>query len=152
MCMLRPSFMLSAMSLCKCRFTVGEQFPPCRMGGVSAHSDRDSIPNGSPNRIKAGDALVSKSIEFLYTSMARWNLSTSKDLVGPVLSVSMRFTVLTASSALQLACGLATDVRLCLTPHDFRKVCVFPEVNCGPPSDVNSSGMYQKSQKFHGDV
>ena len=73
--------------------------------------------------------------------MACWNSSTSKDPVGPVFSASIRFTVLTASSTLQLAWGFATDERLCLTPHDFSNVCVFPEVNCGPPSDVNSSGI-----------
>ena len=64
---------------------------------------------GRPNKINAGEDLVSGSIEFRYISKALWNLSTSRDPVAVMLSMSMRFTVLTASSALQLACGLATD-------------------------------------------
>ena len=132
--MRRPSFMPSAMSLFKCSFTVGEQFPPFRMGGVPAHWDRDSIPNGSPKQVQS---ICYGSIEFLYTSMARWNLSKSIDPMDSVLSASMRFAVFTASSALQLAWGFDNGCAPVLDVPQLHKGFVFfPEVNCGSPSDV----------------
>ena len=52
--------------------------------------------------------------------------------------MSSLLTVFTATSALVLACGLPTDVRLWWQSHDCRKVCVASAVNWGPPSDVSS--------------
>ena len=96
---------------------------------------------GLPNKTNAGDAFVSGSMELRYISKALWNLSTSKDPDASMLSISILLTVLTANSALQLACGFATDDILCLTPQAFKNSLVFPAVNYGPPSEVNSSGM-----------
>ena len=73
-----------------------------------------------------------------YISKALWNLSTSKDPDALMLSISILLTVLTANSALQLACGFATDDILCLTSQVFKNSLVFPAVNCGPPSEINS--------------
>lgn len=86
---------------------------------------------GLPNKTNAGDAFVSGSMELRYISKALWNLSTSKDPDALMLSISILLTVLTANSALQLACGFATDDIRCLTPQAFKNSLVFPAVNCG---------------------
>ena len=50
----------------------------------------------------AGESFVSLSGVFLYRRMARWKASVSSSPFGPVLSVIMRLTVFTPTSALQL--------------------------------------------------
>ena len=52
-----------------------------------------------------------------------------------------RLTVLTPTSARQLACGNATDDSLWRTPQFSRKEAVAWDVNSGPPSEVSSSLM-----------
>ena len=84
---------------------------------------------GLANSASGGEDLVSGSVEFLYSSITRWNLSTLRDPLGPVLSISILLMVLVASSARQLAVGLSTDVRRWCTPHDYRKCLVLPNVN-----------------------
>ena len=57
---------------------------------------------GRPKTHIAGDTLVSLSGQFLYCRIARWNESTSRSPLGPVLSVIILLTVFTPTSALQL--------------------------------------------------
>ena len=47
-------------------------------------------------------SFMSLSGVFLYCRMARWKASVSSSPFGPVLSVIMRLTVFTPTSALQL--------------------------------------------------
>ena len=96
---------------------------------------------GLPNETNPGDAFVSGSMKLRYISKVLWNLSTYKDPAALMLSISILLTVLMANSALQLACGFDTDDILCLTPQAFKISLVFPAVNCGQASEINSSGM-----------
>lgn len=89
----------------------------------------------------AGDCLVKGSGVFLYCRMAFWNVSVARSPVGPVFPDISLFIVLTPISALQLLCGLATELSLWFTPQFFRKSEVEVEVNSGPPSEARSSGM-----------
>ena len=73
--------------------------------------------------------------------MARWNASVFRDPPGPVLPASIRLTVFTPTSALQLLCGFATLLKRCSTPQLRRNVSVGPALNSGPPSDDSSSAM-----------
>ena len=73
--------------------------------------------------------------------MARWNASVFRDPLGPVLPASIRLTVFTPTSALQLLCGFATPLKRCSTPQLRRNVSVGPALNSGPPSDDSSSAL-----------
>ena len=55
-----------------------------------------------PNTARAGEHLVTGSTVFLYDMMALWKLSTSREPNLLVLSMMIRLTCLTPSSALQL--------------------------------------------------
>ena len=116
---------------------------------ITTDTHAQTQPQCTQNKLNVGEAFVSGSTVFLCISNAPRNLSTLREAVPLTLSMSMRFTALTASSALQLACGLATDVILCLTPHSLKHSCVLPALNCGPPSDVGSSGIPNVTNVSH---
>ena len=63
---------------------------------------------GLPNMHSAGDSLVSLSGQFLYCSIARWNLLVSSSPLLPQLSIIL-LIVFTPTSPLQLLRGKATD-------------------------------------------
>ncbi len=72
---------------------------------------------GRPKIHMEGDSLVVGSGVFLYCKMAFWNVSMLIAPFLPVLPVMSRLTVLTPSSALQLLCGKATELRRWCTPQ-----------------------------------
>ena len=74
---------------------------PGRMG-IKSHI-------GLPKTHITGESLVSLSGVLRYWRIARWNISVFRSPLGPVLSISNRFTVFTPISALQLPCGKATE-------------------------------------------
>ena len=111
---------------------------------ITTDTHAQTQPQCTQNKLNAGETFVSGSTVFLCISNAPWSLSTSRDAVPLTLSMSMRFTILTASSALQLACGLATDVILCLT---LKHSCVLPALNCGPQQMSVPPG-YRMSQMY----
>ena len=96
---------------------------------------------GRPKTHWAGDNFVVWSGVLRYINMARWNVSVSSLPLASVLSIIIRFDVLTPTSALQLLCGKATEERRWCTPQLVRKVRVAAAVNSGPPSEDSSSSM-----------
>ena len=69
------------------------------------------------NKAIAGDIPVSLSGVLRYVRRALENFTLSKVPVTVMLSRSILFTLFTASSALQLACGLPTEQSLCPIPY-----------------------------------
>ena len=83
---------------------------------------------GRPNNtMMAGDDLVSGSILLRYISIAVWYACTSKEPTALIFAMNIRFTGLTATLVMLLACAFAAD-EWC-TPHLVRNSCVTPEVN-----------------------
>ncbi len=134
MSVLAPLLKLPVMSLSEGPLPMGQCFLPRIMGAISASGIGMASLIGRPNRTWTGDheAFVSGSGEFLYSGMAFWNPSVSKDLLGPTLSINILFAVLNAISALLLAWGFATEVMRCCTPHSTRKDLVWPALNGVP--------------------
>ena len=66
---------------------------------------------GRPKTHWAGDNFVVWSGVLRHINMARWNLSVSSLPLASVLSIIIRFDVLTPTSSLQLLCWKATDER-----------------------------------------
>ena len=96
---------------------------------------------GLPKMHIAGDSLVVGSGVFLYCRMAFWNASMLMSPSFPVLPVINSLMVLTPTSALQLLCGMATELRRWCTPQLRRNCLELWATNSGPPSDDSSSGM-----------
>ena len=107
---------------------------------------------GLPNTHMAGDIFVVGSGVFrhrcipgsdspIYWRIAAWNASMLMAPSFPTMPVINLLTALTPTSALQLLCGNATELRRWCTPHWRRNSLVAWDTNSGPPSDVSSSGM-----------
>jgi len=96
---------------------------------------------GLPNKHMAGDIFVVGSGVFLCSRIAAWNASTLMAPSFPTLPVINLLTVLTTTSALQLLCANATELRRWCTPHWHRNSLVLWDMNLGPLSDESSSGM-----------
>ena len=96
--------------------------------------------SGRPSNICAGDSLQPGSGVLRYTSKARTIPSLSRLPFGLMLSISKRFAVLTANSALPFEDGNDTEDNLCRIPHFSKNVLVSPALNSGPPSLEISAG------------
>ena len=104
--------------------------PKRRMCGLGNFSSllmmkRDSVSHrGRPNIICAGDRLQSKSGVLRSCSMAHRKRSWSRLPVGSAFNFRWRLAIFTATSALPLNCGKATEDRQCCTSHKRRKFSV----------------------------
>ena len=93
-----------------------------------------------PYRALAGDSLVSLSGVFLSCSKALEMAALSKEPSVPTLSLSIRLTVLTPSSALELAWGFPTELILWWIPYAPIMSSTHLAVRLGPPSEVQLTG------------
>ena len=75
---------------------------------------------------------------FCNNAFATWSLSIPPwcDTLLIIL-----LAVFTPNSALPFDCGCATDDSPCVTPHFVRQFWNAVDINCGPPSVLNSSGI-----------
>ena len=96
---------------------------------------------GLPNTHIAGDSLVAGSGVLQCWRTARWNASVFRLPLADMLPARSLLIDLTPTSARQLLCGKATELRLWCMPQSLRNWTVMAAVNSRPPSVASSSGM-----------
>ena len=89
-----------------------------------------------------GLSLMYGSGVFLYYNNA---FATWSESIPPWCDTSLiiLLTVFTPKSALFFDCGYSADDSVCVTPHFVRKFWNAVDINCGPPSELSSSGILE---------
>ena len=77
---------------------------------------------------------------FRYIMIARAALSLFREPSAEVLFMMMRLALLTPNSARPFDWGYSAEEFLWLTPHCARNLPNSSDLNCGPPSELSSSG------------